>query len=141
MNRTMIVAEWRRATESLAAAELLTRERHYADAVSRAYYAILHVVKAALHVRDVTAESHAAVRRMFSHHLVRTGDIEPEWSAYLAEGLDDRLAADYDATHPFSGRDARTECDRSRAFLARIQEFLLASGLTREELRTETLDA
>jgi hypothetical protein len=31
---------------------------------------------------------------MFGLHLVRPGEIEPEWSAYLVESLDDRLAAD-----------------------------------------------
>ena len=36
----------------------------YADGVSRAYYAILHAAKAALQLRDVTAESHAAVKRL-----------------------------------------------------------------------------
>ncbi|MBI3990127.1 MAG: HEPN domain-containing protein [candidate division NC10 bacterium] len=137
MNRTMIVAEWNRATRSFQAAELLTREGYYADAVSRAYYAILHAAKAALQVHDVAVESHAAVKRMFGYHLVRIGAIEREWSAYLAEGLDDRLAADYDATLAFSERDAQEECDRARAFLTRIGEFLLASGLTPEELRTE----
>ena len=66
MNRPMIVAEWQRATESLRAADTLAREGLRADAVSRAYYAILHATKAALHVQDVAAESHAAVRRMLA---------------------------------------------------------------------------
>lgn len=40
MNRNMVVAEWNRARESLRAAETLTRDGLYADAISRAYYAI-----------------------------------------------------------------------------------------------------
>ena len=63
---------------------------------------ILHVSKAALHVHDVAAERHVAVRRMFGLHVVRSREIEPEWSAYLVESLDDRLAADYDAETSFS---------------------------------------
>ena len=43
MNRDMVLAEWRRAIRSLQAAELLARENYREDAVSRAYYAILHV--------------------------------------------------------------------------------------------------
>ena len=117
MNRLMVVAEWQRAVESLQAAEVLAREGLRADAVSRAYYAILHASKAALQVNDVAAESHAAVRRLFGQHLVRPGEIELEWSAYLAEGLDDRLGADYDATAQFSTQEAGAECDRARAFL------------------------
>jgi uncharacterized protein (UPF0332 family) len=92
MNRNMIVAEWNRARESLRAAQALTQDGLYADAISRAYYAILHAAKAGLHVHDVAAESHPAVRRMFGLHLVRSGEIEPKWSAYLTASLDDRLA-------------------------------------------------
>lgn len=135
MNRNMIVAEWSRAREALRAAEILTRDRCYADAISRAYYAILHAAKATLHVHDIAAESHAAVRRMFGLHLVRSGEIEPEWSAYLVESLDDRLAADYDVETVFSREEARSECRRSREFLSRIRRYLLKKGLKEPELR------
>jgi uncharacterized protein len=88
MNRNMVLAEWSRAREALRAADTLTRNRCYADGISRAYYAMLHAAKAALHIHDVTAESHAAVRRMFGLHLVRPGEIEPEWSVVESSGSD-----------------------------------------------------
>lgn len=135
MNRNMVLAEWNRARESLRAAETLARDRCYADAISRAYYAILHAAKAALHVHDIAAESHPAVRRMFGLHLVKPGEIEPEWSAYLVESLDDRLAADYDVETSFSREDAKSECRRSREFLSRVKRYLLKKGLKEAELR------
>jgi uncharacterized protein (UPF0332 family) len=113
----------------------LTREHCYADAISRAYYSILHAAKAALHIHDVVVASHAAVRRMFGLHLVRSGEIEPEWSAYLIESLDDRLAADYDVETDFSKEDATDECRRSREFLNRVRRYLLKKGLKEKELR------
>lgn len=134
MNRAMTLAEWRRATESLQAAEMLAREGYHADAVSRAYYAILHATKAALQVHDVAVESHAAARRLFGYHLVRTDEIEVEWSAFLAEGLDDRLAADYDATMLFSEQETRGECERAKAFVGRMRDYLLVKGMAPEEL-------
>ena len=76
MNRSMVVAEWQRAWQALRAAEVLVREGLSADAVSRAYYATLHAAKAALFIHDVATESHAAVRRMFGLHLIRSGEIE-----------------------------------------------------------------
>jgi len=135
MNRNMILAEWRRARQSLRAAEILTKDECYADAISRTYYAVLHAAKAALQVHDVATESHAAVRRMFGLHLIRSGEIEREWSVYLVESLDDRLAADYDVETKFSKTDARNECRRSREFLGRIRRYLLKQGLTERELR------
>ena len=100
MNKDMVLAEWRRAVRSLRAAELLAREGYRADAVSRAYYAILHAAKAALFVQDVATASHAAVRRMFGQHLINTGEIDRQWSSHLGEGLDDRLMAAYDTAPP-----------------------------------------
>jgi hypothetical protein len=67
--------------------------------------------------------------------LVRSGEIEPEWSAYLVESLDDRLAADYDVETSFSKQDARGECRRSREFLNRIRRYLLKNGFEERELR------
>lgn len=135
MNQNMVLAEWNRARESLRAAETLTRDRCYADAISRAYYAILHAAKAAPHVYDIAAESHPAVRRMFGLHLINPGELEPKWSAYLVESLDDRLAADYDVETSFSREEARSECRRSREFLGRVKRYLLKNGLKEGELR------
>jgi uncharacterized protein (UPF0332 family) len=135
MNRNLVLAEWLRAYASLQAAENLTRDGLYADAISRAYYAILHAAKAGLHVHDVAAESHPAVRRMFGLHLIKSEEIEPQWSAYLTASLDDRLAADYDVETEFSRKEATTECVRAREFLKRIKQYLLKNGLKETELR------
>jgi uncharacterized protein (UPF0332 family) len=136
MNRSQVLAEWQRAIRSLHAAELLTREGYCEDAVSRAYYAMLHAAKAALSVHDVVTMSHAAVRRMFGRYLIRTGEIEREWSSYLGEGLDDRLAADYDASVSFSVEETRQECQRARVFVERMRRHLLTSGFTDRDLET-----
>jgi len=135
MNRNMVVAEWLRANAALQAAKNLTGDGLYADAISRAYYAILHAAKAALHVHDVAAESHPAVRRMFGLHLIKSEEIEPQWSAYLTASLDDRLAADYDVETEFSRKEATTECVRAREFLKRIKQYLSKNGLKETELR------
>jgi uncharacterized protein (UPF0332 family) len=102
------------------------------DAVSRAYYATLHAAKACLHVHGVTAESHAVVKRMFSLHLIRSGELEPEWSRHLVESSDDRLAADYDAETIFSIQDAEYECQRTGAFVDRVRGYLLSKGFRGE---------
>ena len=137
MNRDVVLAEWHRSTQSLRAADLLSREGYREDTVSRAYYAILHAAKAALLVHEVTTASHAGVRRMFGKHLVRTGHIGGQWSKYLAKSSDDRLMADYDAGISFTTEESRFECRRAREFVERIRQYLLASGLTEQELEPE----
>jgi uncharacterized protein (UPF0332 family) len=137
MNRPMVLAEWRRAGRALGAAEILARERYYEDAVSRAYYATLHAAKAALYVHDVATTSHAAVRRMFGRHLIRSGAIEPRWASNLGESLDDRLAADYDVNTRCTADEASQECQRTRAFLDRIRRYLCVQGFSDAELDGE----
>ena len=141
MNRPMVLAEWRRAWRALGAAELLARESYYEDAVSRAYYATLHAAKAALYIHDVATTSHAAVRRMFGRHLIRSGAIEPIWATNLGESLDDRLAADYDVSTRCTADDARQECQRTWAFLDRIRRYLRVQGFSDEELDDEAGNA
>ena len=140
MNRKVIVEEWRRAMRSLEAADVLAREDYGEDAVSRAYNAVLHAAKAALLVHGVAPESHAAVRRMFGQHLVRTGELEAQWSKRLTQHSDDRLAADYDVGIFFSAEDAQEECGQARAFVDRIRRYLSAKGLTEQELAPERGD-
>lgn len=45
MAEVAAAAEWRRALECLGAAEVCRDNGFYADAVSRAYYAIMHAAK------------------------------------------------------------------------------------------------
>lgn len=141
MNRTLVLAEWRRAAESLGAARSCARDGFHPDAVSRAYYAVLHAAKAALLLKDISAETHAAVKRLFGLHLVQSGLVEAEWGTFLGESYDVRLMADYDVETHLSERDAQEACERARAFLTRVRDLLLTSGLTPKELRTDILDA
>ena len=138
MNRENVIAEWRRGRQSLRASELLMQSGYREDAVSRAYYAILHAAKAALFVHDVAVASHASVRRMFGLHLVRTGEIEREWAHCLAGVSDDRLTADYNVHTRFTSEETRYECRQAREFMERVERDLLDNGLTDEELGPET---
>lgn len=110
------------------------RDGFYEDSVSRAYYAILHAAKAVLQAQDVSAESHAAVKRLFGLHVVQAGLVETEWGTYLGESSEARLTAYYDVETQLSKEDADEETERTKAFLARMRTLLLARGLTGEEL-------
>ena len=135
MNRDLVLAEWGRAKMALGAAQLLTSEDYPEDAASRAYYAVLHAAKAVLFVHDIATTSHAGTRRMFGLHLVRTGQVEPEWASFLGESLDNRLAADYDSGVFFSAKEAAQETRRARRFQSRMRRYLLVNGFSSRELR------
>ena len=75
--------ELARARKAWRAAETLLEHQLYEDAVSRAYYAVLHASKAALATIDLYPDSHRSVRRMFGLHLVKTNLIEREYATIL----------------------------------------------------------
>lgn len=137
----LVLAEWKRARQSLRAAQVCLRHDLYEDSISRAYYAILHVAKAVLQLQGIAVESHAGVQRMFGQHLVRTGLIEAEWSTTLGQSSDLRFVSDYDVETLLSEDDAREACDRAEGFLTRMRTLLLTKGLSDNELGMEAGNA
>ena len=129
MREIQVQAEWRRSLKAQGAAELLLEAGFYEDAVSRAYYAVLHAAKAALLARDIVTESHTAVRRLFGKELVQQGLLEKEWAMILAHEQDERASADYDVELSFSREVAAQRVEKSRRFLERIRSFLQMEGL------------
>ena len=106
MKRETVLGEWSRSQEALGAAESLQREGYASDSVSRAYYSIMHAARAALFVHGIATKSHSGTRKMFGLHLIRPGEIELAWAQELAEGLDERTAADYDIHVRYSACEA-----------------------------------
>ena len=65
------------------------------------------------------------------------GHIEGQWSKCLAKSSDNRLMADYDTGISFTPEQSRLECQQAREFIERIRQYLLANGLTDQELKPE----
>ncbi len=124
MNMLRAAAEWRRAQESLTATWLCQSNGLYANAISSAYFSVMHGAKAGLELRDVTARTHKGVGSMFSLYLVRTGLIESEWGALISHLGNLRIAAEYDVEEAFTEPDGHSAYERAEAFLSRIQPLL-----------------
>lgn len=131
MRTIQIRAEWKRALKAHGAAKTLLEAGFYEDAVSRAYYAILHAAKAALLTRDIAAESHPAVRRLFGKELVQPGFLEKEWAIILAQAQDERALADYDVELTFPPEVAQERVRDAHRFLERVRVLLQEAGLGR----------
>ena len=134
MNRSLAIAEWRRAELSQRAASACLRHHCYADAVSRAYYAVFHAAKAALAFQDGTSSgTHGGVRQQFGLKLVRSGLLEGNWGSEIGQIYDLRVRADYNVVAEFSAVYAREVCQRAARFLERILRYL-SSGTPFAEL-------
>jgi uncharacterized protein (UPF0332 family) len=132
MRRQQVQAEWRRAQKALRAAKLLQQNGLAEDAISRAYYALMHAAKAALLVHDVIADSHAAVRRLFGQVLVMAEGVEREWAHILARGHDQRGAAEYNVDFEVDEETADRLVREAQRFIDRMAVYMMSKGMQLE---------
>lgn len=129
MNPDNVEAELKRALEALEAARVLEHAVLYADAASRAYYAVMHSARAALLFHDEVTESHAGLRARFGAILVQTGLIEREWARILAVEQHQRIGADYGAPATINADRCRQLVADAERFVERIRRYLAEQGL------------
>jgi len=134
VNREDAKAEWKRATVSLGATYTLAINGYNNDAVSRAYYAILHAAKAGLATKGIDAESHRGVAAMFGKEFVNTGQMEAEHGRNLRRAEAARQNADYRAHMEFTGEQTQREGERAHGFLTEMRNQLKSAGLREDEL-------
>ena len=102
-------AEMKRARESLRAAEVLLREALYADAVSDAYYAAFHAVRALLFSVGEEPRSHRGALHLFNIRFVQTSKLDARHLSTLARAQYDRVSADYGSGRVFTRDEAVSE--------------------------------
>jgi len=112
-----------RARKSLLGAKILLENNLFADSVSRSYYAVLHSAKAALHINGVYSKTHEGIRKMFGLHLVKTGEIEREFSDILTIEQEDRTISDYETDIEIDEERARKRFDEAVSFVERIERY------------------
>ena len=134
LNRTRIIAEWQRSRDALQSALILSQAGLAVDAVSRAYYAVLHATKAALLTQNVTPTNHQGARDLLNRYLIYQGDIERHWLDTFQNAMQSRLEADYNPLAHFDDRKAEDAYHKAAAFCDRIHRHLLAEGFTDTEL-------
>lgn len=123
-----VQAELLRAKKSFDAARSLLANDFLEDAISRAYYSILHAARAVLLAEGVSVSSHRAVRRLFGRHLIKPGKLAIRLAKILAEEQDDRFLADYDAWFHVEHERAEKRVSEAGEFLAVITTFLKSQG-------------
>ena len=124
MSIARAAGEWHRGLESLDATRLCQENGLYADAISRAYYAVMHAAKALLELQDITAESHEGVRNLFGYNVVISGLVERHWGGEIRELSELRMIADYNVEAVFTEPDGRSAYERAEAFLDRMRPIL-----------------
>ncbi|MFZ5471436.1 MAG: HEPN domain-containing protein [Myxococcota bacterium] len=117
-----------RGEQSFRAAEALLGMGLCSDAVSRAYYAAFHFLRALLVSRGVEPRSHAGAIHLFNTEFVRPKLVPSSHNRLLAGLQRARELADYDAAVTFSPEDASGEVADARTFIEETRELLSKEG-------------
>jgi uncharacterized protein (UPF0332 family) len=126
--RLALLAEWERAHEALAAAEILLAAGQPVSTVSRAYYAAFHAARALLFSRGLEPLTHRGVRAQLGLHVVRAGLLAPELAEALSRASSLREDADYGGAAVITAATAERACAEARDWLAATQALLEREG-------------
>ena len=125
---------WKWAANALNAANRDAVSRDPQNAVSRAYYAMMHAANAALAVKGLQAKTHKGTQTLFNEHLVQPGEVDKQRGRDLASGQRQRTGADYDVSRDVSESQAHEQCTKAATFLTEIRTHLRKAGLREDEL-------
>lgn len=120
--------EIERGEKALKAAYLLYENGLYEDGISRAYYAVLHLAKAALLSQGVRTSSHRGVLTMFGLHLVEKGVLGFDLAKILAKEKEERELGDYDVMIDIDQERAAERIHQAEYFVSEVKSFLSRAG-------------
>jgi len=113
-----------RAKDILKEAQDALKQKHFALAVNRSYYAMFTSARALLAMRDLDSSKHSGVISLFNRNLVKTSEFPAEIAKLLAKAKDLREEADYRDFVEISGEDAREQIRNGRRFVAEAEKAL-----------------
>ena len=122
-------AQYAKACAALRAARALADLALFDDAASRLYYAVFHLVSAALLALGLQAQTHAGVAALLGQHLVKPGLLPAHASRDLATLMGLRGQADYNRHFVLDAEGFANELLRAERLFSLVGEFLAARGV------------
>jgi uncharacterized protein (UPF0332 family) len=85
---------------------------------------MFHAVRALLALDKFDSKKHTGIISYFNLHYIKSGKIEPEFSAILSAAFKIRNISDYNDFYVASGEDAQLQLGNAAIFLNRIKECI-----------------
>ena len=98
--------------------------RHYPDAVAKAYYVMFYCASALLINNDIKRSSHSGVISAFGRFFAKTGKIDPKYHRVITKAQVDRETADYDIYKIILRGVAERRVEEAEEFLNEIRKHL-----------------
>ena len=113
-----------RAEERLKISKELLDLGHFADSLSKSYYAMFSAAKALLALRELDSSRHSGVLSLFNRYFVKEGLFSKESSRLLSEAKIEREEADYEDFVTVTEEDAKHQLKNAIKFVREAQEVL-----------------
>ena len=123
-----------KADRSLRAAHRHLESRDHDFASSAAYYAVFHMMQAALLTKGLTFSKHAGVISGFSEHFIKPGIVPSDFGQKIQRLRKDRELGDYGYTLTLDPADAEQDVTMAGEIVATIKRFLSSFLATRSSL-------
>jgi hypothetical protein len=121
-------AEIEASAEALSAAQTLLATGLLRSAVSRLYYAMLHLVRALLVRRGFDPRTHEGVETLFGLHFVRTGIVDVRFGKLFAHLQKFREQADYGPMLALNAGEVERDVDGVKEFVDEVGRLLEING-------------
>ncbi|HVE82199.1 MAG TPA: HEPN domain-containing protein [Myxococcales bacterium] len=115
--KALAQAELARARSNLEAARMMLAAGKHGEAISLAYYASFHAVRAVLAARGLQPKTHQGAVHLFNVSFVLPGLVTSEILALIGRSFAERQRADYDPVAIFTADDAAKEIDSAERVL------------------------
>lgn len=122
--RTLLKGYPDKAEEKIQAAEFLSKNKKYDDAVSRVYYSSFHAAHAVLLTEGLSANTHQGLVNLFGLHFAKTGKLDKKFGKFLANLKDDRETSDYEIYSSIDEQTARHAFSEAQEFLQEMKRYL-----------------
>ena len=122
--KSLIAAYLEKSEQKLAVARRLLEASDFDDAVSRAYYAAFHAVRALLVTEGQNPTTHHGTVTLFNLLFIKAGKFERELGRFFMNLKDDRETADYELFADIDRSMAETAIMEAGRLLAEATAYL-----------------
>ena len=96
----------------------------YSTAANRSYYAIFNAMRALLNLEGRDFKRHSGVISEFRRMFIKTGVLEPRFSAVIRDAFDLRNASDYDDFYIISKERVKAQTEDAATFTQAVRRCL-----------------
>jgi uncharacterized protein (UPF0332 family) len=115
-----------KAHTSLDAAKVLLREEDFGAVSSKSYYAVFHMVQAALLTKGLSFSKHLTVINAFSNQFIRTGTFPREFSKKIKRLKRNREVGDYEYMKIIQKEEAKEDLKSAEKMVDAIESYIVS---------------